>query len=333
MQLLASEDRLGPELFEAVREVKLGDVVGVEGEAVASRRGELSLDLTGYQLLAHCQLPLPDLHHGLTDVEARYRQRYLDLLVNPESRTIFQLRARVITALRRHLDEDGFVEVETPTLVPLYGGANARPFTTHHNELDRDLYLRIATELYLKRLVVGGLERVYEIGKNFRNEGVSYKHNPEFTLLEWYEAYADCEDAMRRTEASCGSRRSRPSARPSSRPRARRSISRRPGRASRWASPSPRRRASTRSRGRATRPGCAAGSRPTAWTPPTTRPGQLVDHMLSHYVEPYLVEPTFLVDYPVELSPWPAATRTTPRASSASRRSAAAWRSPTGSRS
>ncbi len=189
--------------------------------------------------------------------------------------------------------------------MPLYGGANARPFTTHHNELDRDLYLRIATELYLKRLVVGGLERVYEIGKNFRNEGVSYKHNPEFTLLEWYEAYADCEDAMRRTEdARGGSRRSRPSARRSSTPRARRSISRRPGRASRWASPSPRRRASTRSRGRATRPGCAAGSRPTAWTPPTTRRwAALVDHMLSHYVEPYLVEPTFLVDYPVELSP------------------------------
>ena len=200
IQLMASSNGLG-EQYEQLTDVNLGDIVGVSGEAVRSRRGELSLQLDSYELLARNERPLPDKHHGLADVETRYRQRYLDLLINPEVRAEFELRARAITALRRELDGAGFIEVETPTLQPLYGGANARPFTTHHNELDRDLYLRIATELYLKRLIVGGLERVYEIGKNFRNEGVSFKHNPEFTLLEWYEAYADVDDAMTRTES------------------------------------------------------------------------------------------------------------------------------------
>ena len=144
--------------------------------------------------------PLPDTFHGLTDVELRYRKRYLDLLVNEETRADFVLRARIVTAVRAYLDGEGFVEVETPVLQPRYGGAFARPFVTHHNELERDLYLRIATELYLKRLIVGGLERVYELGKDFRNEGVSFKHNPEFTMLEWYEAYADYEDTMVRIE-------------------------------------------------------------------------------------------------------------------------------------
>src|SRR5207247_4345086 len=136
----------------------------------------------------------------LTDVEQRYRRRYLDLLMNEETRRVFLLRAKLVTAIRRALDEDGFVEVETPVLQPRYGGAFARPFETHHNELDQDLYLRIATELYLKRLIVGGLEKVYELGKDFRNEGVSFKHNPEFTMLEWYEAYADYRDTMRLIE-------------------------------------------------------------------------------------------------------------------------------------
>ena len=201
IQLLASADGIGEELFAAVNDTQLGDVVGVEGEAIASRRGELTLQLDGFELLAPCEHPLPDLHHGLADVEARYRQRYVDLMVNRR-----RARGRAAACAHdrrraaRYLDDAGFVEVETPILQPLYGGASARPFTTHHNELDRTFYLRIATELYLKRLIVGGLERVYELGKDFRNEGVSFKHNPEFTMVEWYEAYADYTDGMRRTE-------------------------------------------------------------------------------------------------------------------------------------
>jgi len=304
MQLLASADGLGEEAFAGVRDVKLGDVVGVEGEAVASRRGELSLQLTGYTLLAHNQMPLPDLHHGLTDVEARYRQRYLDLLVNPESRAIFELRARIVSAARRFLDERGFIEVETPVLVPLYGGANARPFTTHHNELDRDLYLRIATELYLKRLVVGGLERVYEIGKVFRNEGVSFKHNPEFTMLESYEAFADCEDTMRLTESLVAAAAQAALGTTEVEVRGRRvdlappwprvplglAIAERSG-----IDPLEGPRDEARLRERLQADGVDT-SRDTTWP-------ALVDHMLSHYVEPELVEPVFLVDYPVELSP------------------------------
>ena len=151
-------------------------------------------------MLAKSLRPPPEKHHGLTDVETRFRHRELDLIASEDARELFILRARVISAVRRFLDAEGFIEVETPILQPLYGGAAARPFTTHHNELDRDLYLRIATELYLKRLIVGGLERVYELGKDFRNEGVSYKHNPEFTMLEWYEAYADYLDVADRCE-------------------------------------------------------------------------------------------------------------------------------------
>src|SRR3954452_11950740 len=181
-------------------DVDLGDVVGVGGFAMKTRRGEPSLSVTEFETLAKNRAPLPDTFHGLTDVELRYRKRYLDLLMNEETRRVFLLRSRMVTAVRRALDEEGFVEVETPVLQPRYGGAFAQPFVTHHNELDQDLYLRIATELYLKRLIVGGLERVYELGKDFRNEGVSFKHNPEFTMLEWYEAYADYRDTMRRIE-------------------------------------------------------------------------------------------------------------------------------------
>ena len=151
-------------------------------------------------MLARNRSPLPDTFHGLTDVEQRYRKRYLDLLMNEDVRSDFVLRASIVTSIRRYLDTEGFVEVETPILQPRYGGAAAEPFVTHSNELDADLYLRIATELYLKRLIVGGLERVYEIGKDFRNEGISYKRNPEFTMLEWYEAYADYRDTMARIE-------------------------------------------------------------------------------------------------------------------------------------
>ena len=191
---------LGEESFETLTSLDLGDLIGVDGTAFKSRRGELSLRATGWTLLAKSLRAPPEKFHGLEDVETRYRHRELDLIANEEVRELFILRSRVVRALRRWLDERGFLEVETPVLQPLYGGALARPFVTHHNALDRDLYLRIADELYLKRLIVGGLERVYEIGKDFRNEGVSYKHNPEFTMLEWYEAYADYTEIAARLE-------------------------------------------------------------------------------------------------------------------------------------
>ena len=182
--------------YEEFGELDLGDLIGVEGEVFQSRRGELSVRVESWQLLAKCLRPLPEKWHGLTDVEQRYRHRYVDLITNEQSRADAIARSRAVTAMRAALDEEGFVEVETPVLQPLYGGGAAKPFTTHSNELERDLYLRIADELYLKRLVVGGLDRVYELSKDFRNESISFKHSPEFTMLEWYQAYADYRDGM-----------------------------------------------------------------------------------------------------------------------------------------
>jgi lysyl-tRNA synthetase class 2 len=201
IQLHARVDVLGRERFELLTTLDLGDLIGVEGSAIRSRHGEVSLRVESFEILAKALRPPPDKHHGLSDVETRYRHRELDLIASEDTRRLFVDRARIISSVRASLDAAGFVEVETPVLQPLYGGALARPFTTHHNALDRDLYLRIATELYLKRLIVGGLERVYELGKDFRNEGISHKHNPEFTMVEWYEAYADYADAEERTEA------------------------------------------------------------------------------------------------------------------------------------
>ena len=201
LQLHARLDVLGGERFELLRSLDLGDLIGVDGATIRSRHGEVSLRVESFQILAKALRPPPDKHHGLADVETRYRHRELDLIASADARRLFIDRARIVSAVRAHLDAAGFIEVETPVLQPLYGGAMARPFTTHHNALDRDLYLRIATELYLKRLIVGGLERVYELGKDFRNEGVSHKHNPEFTVVEWYEAYADYTGAEERTEA------------------------------------------------------------------------------------------------------------------------------------
>jgi lysyl-tRNA synthetase class 2 len=285
-------------------DVHLGDVIGAVGRPARARRGEPSLAVETVEVLARNGNPLPDTFHGLTDTELRYRKRYLDLLMNAETREVFMLRARVVAAIRRLLDDDGFVEVETPVLQPRYGGAFARPFVTHHNELDADLYLRIATELYLKRLIVGGLERVYEIGKDFRNEGISTKHQPEFTMLEWYEAYADYADTMARIEALlervavevCGStivsfrdveidlkapwRRIRyPDA------LAEHGL---------WIRDEPGLRAALDARGVDT------GS-DRDWA-------QLVDHAFSHFVEPGLVQPTIVHDYPIEISPFARAT-------------------------
>ncbi len=200
LQLFAQVDGLGEERYAALEQIDLGDFVGAQGAVMRTRRGELSLRITSWQLLSKSLRPMPEKYHGLTDVETRYRKRYLDLIANDDSREVFIKRAKIIAAVRRFLDDRGFIEVETPVLQPLYGGALAKPFVTHHNELDRDLYLRIATELYLKRCIIGGIERVYEIGKDFRNEGVSFKHNPEFTMLETYEAYVDYDHVMTMVE-------------------------------------------------------------------------------------------------------------------------------------
>src|SRR3954462_7921258 len=194
LQLHAKRDDLGDESFDRLTSLDLGDMLGADGFVFKSRRGELSLRVTGWQLLAKSLRPPPDKFHGLEDVETRYRHRELDLISNEASRELFILRSKVVSHIRNWLDSRGFLEVETPILQRLYGGALARPFVTHYNALDKDFYLRIADELYLKRLIVGGLERVYEIGKDFRNEGFSRKHQPEFTMLEWYQAYADYND-------------------------------------------------------------------------------------------------------------------------------------------
>ncbi|MFO8034099.1 MAG: lysine--tRNA ligase [Candidatus Bipolaricaulota bacterium] len=202
VQLYASRDVLGEEGLEAfTTEVDLGDILGAWGVVMTTRKGELSVELTGFQLLAKALRPPPEKWHGLQDVEKRYRQRAQDLMSRAKAREVIMRRALILRAMRAFLQEQGFVEVETPVLQPLPGGATARPFVTHHNTLDKDLYLRVAPELYLKRLLVGGLEKVYELGKSFRNEGVSTEHNPEFTSLEAYQAYADYRDAMDLTEA------------------------------------------------------------------------------------------------------------------------------------
>lgn len=200
IQLYFRQDILGPEHYELLALLDLGDFIGVGGTIFRTHRGEITVKADEVAILAKALRPLPDKWHGLKDVDARYRQRYLDLIVNPQVRETFVRRSRIIQALRRRLDEKGFLAVETPMMHPIAGGAAARPFITYHNALSMRLYLRIAPELYLKRLIVGGMERVYEIGRVFRNEGISIKHNPEFTLAEVYQAYANYEDIMKLTE-------------------------------------------------------------------------------------------------------------------------------------
>ena len=302
IQLLCATERTGPV------EVDLGDIVGAMGRPARAKRGEPSLAVDEVVLLGKIKRPLPDTFHGLKDVEARYRQRYLDLLMNEDTRSDFLIRTRMVSAIRRRLDEWGFVEVETPVLQPRYGGAFAEPFVTRSNELGTDLYLRIATELYLKRLIVGGLDRVYELGKDFRNESVSYKHQPEFTMVEWYEAYADYRDTMERIEQLVagvaedviGTTK----------------VSFRGhdvDLAGRWKrlelvealeaeelwtrdEDELRRRLAERD---------VDTSADRSWA-------QLVDHALSSFVEPALIEPTILHDYPLELSPFARPTEDDP---------------------
>lgn len=201
IQLFCRINVLGEAAFEFAKDLDLGDWVGVTGTVLRSRRGELSIQPTQVTLLSKSLAPLPEKFHGLTDTETRYRQRYVDLIANPEVRTVFEMRFRIITAIRRHMEAAGYLEVETPMLQPIPGGASARPFVTHHNALDMPLYLRIAPELYLKRLLVGGFERVYEINRSFRNEGMSPRHNPEFTMLEAYQAFGNMDSMLELTES------------------------------------------------------------------------------------------------------------------------------------
>jgi lysyl-tRNA synthetase, class II len=298
-------DRSGRiQLLAGKVDVDLGDIVGVSGNPAKSRRGEPSLQVVEFELLAKNRAPLPDTFHGLTDVEQRYRKRYLDLLMNEETRTDFLTRSRVVAAIRRHLDADGFVEVETPVLQPRYGGAFAEPFVTHWNYLEQDFYLRIATELYLKRLIVGGLERVYEIGKDFRNEGISYKHSNEFTMLEWYEAYADYNDAMVRMENLVEAVAREVTGKTTTTFRGHELDLKAPWRRLRftdslaehglWIRDEAELRAALDERGVDTHAD-------KDWA-------QLVDHAFSFYVEPNLIEPTIVHDYPIEISPFARTT-------------------------
>ena len=304
IQIYLRRDALGEEAYEFFkRDFDIGDFIGATGRLFRTRTGEITLQVEDFKMLAKSLHPLPEKWHGLKDVETRYRQRYLDLIANEEVRQVFVIRARIVSALRRFLDQRGFLEVETPVLQPLYGGAAARPFVTHHNILDQDLYLRISDELYLKRLIIGGYERVYEIGKDFRNEGVSYKHNPEFTQLEFYQAYADYNDVMEMAEQMIsyavqevlGTTRVNYQ-----------------GNEIDLTPPWPRRSLRQAIKEES---GVDYQDYPDAQglyqairaiggdVEPTATRGKLIDALLSNYVEPRLIQPTFLVDYPLELSP------------------------------
>jgi lysyl-tRNA synthetase class 2 len=294
IQLLVRPDELGGV------DVDLGDIVGVTGVAAKSRRGEPSLAVRELVLLAKIRVPLPDTFHGITDVEQRYRRRYLDLLMNEDSRRDAVLRSRMVTEIRSYFDGEGFLEVETPILQPRYGGAFAEPFVTHSGYLDQDVYLRIADELYLKRLIVGGLEKVYELAKDFRNEGVSYKHSPEFTQVEWYEAYADYTDTMERVEtlveraahATIGGTKVHfrghdvELAPPWQRVRFVDALDDRGV----WSRDPDELRAKLDEAGVDT-------THDKTWA-------QLADHAYSHFVEPELIQPTIVYDWPIEMSPF-----------------------------
>ncbi len=304
LQIYLRRDVVGEAAYARFRRLlDLGDIVEVSGPCFYTRTGEPTIEVREIRLLAKAISPPPEKWHGLTDVEKRYRQRYVDLMSNPQVREIFRARGRILRAIRAYLDEEGFLEVETPILQPLYGGAEARPFVTHHNVLDQDLYLRIAPELYLKRLLVGGLWKVYELGKNFRNEGVSTRHNPEFTALEVYEACADYERMMEITEQMLA--RAAEAARgslqvpwqghtldftpPWPRHRLRDLLLEHTGIDIERVDTLEALREEIRARN------LEVDDKPT-W-------GKLVDELFSEYVEPHLIQPCFVVEYPREISP------------------------------
>jgi len=303
IQLSLRYDLLGRERYEFLQDIDIGDIIGAKGKLFRTKAGELTLEVSDFAMLCKSLRPLPEKWHGLADVEKRYRQRYLDLISNEESKSIFTLRSKIITAIRSFLDKQGFMEVETPVLQPHAGGALARPFVTHHHALDEDLYLRIALELHLKRLVVGGFDKVYEMGRTFRNEGISVRHNPEFTLLECYQAYSDYNDMMRlveemlahiaqevlgNTKLDCNGK-TIDLGLPWQRLYLREAIKNHcsidfedyPDAAS--------------LRTRMTETGMEVD--------PGKGRGRLIDELISTFVEPKLIQPTFLLDYPVEMSP------------------------------
>src|SRR6476660_1873969 len=298
IQLLVKPDELGGV------DVDLGDIVGVEGAPTKSRRGEPSLAVRGLELLAKIRAPLPDTYHGVTDVEQRYRRRYLDLMMNEDSRRLFATRTRIVQEVRAYLDGAGFLEVETPILQPRYGGGFAEPFVTHSKELDQDLYLRIADELYLKRLIVGGLERVYELSKDFRNESTSYKHSPEFTQLEWYEAYADYRDVMERAETLVERTALAVIGTTKVTFRGYEVDLAKPWRRVKFVEALQAHAVWSRDYDELRTKLEAAGVDTTqdrTWS-------QLVDHAYSHFVEPELIQPTIVYDWPIELSPFARTT-------------------------
>jgi len=303
IQLSLRYDLLGWERYEFLQDIDIGDIIGAEGKLFRTKAGELTLEVSDLAMLCKSLRPLPEKWHGLADVEKRYRQRYLDLISNEESKNIFTLRSKIITGIRSFLDKQGFMEVETPVLQPHAGGALARPFVTHHHALDEDLYLRIALELHLKRLVVGGFDKVYEMGHAFRNEGISVRHNPEFTLLECYQAYSDYNDMMRLveemlahiaqevlgdTKLACngktidlGLQWQRLYLREAIKEHCGIDFEDYPDAAS--------------LRTRMTEMGMEVE--------PSKGRGRLIDELISTFVEPKLIQPTFLLDYPVEMSP------------------------------
>ncbi|TET87913.1 MAG: lysine--tRNA ligase [Dehalococcoidia bacterium] len=302
IQLYFTKDLLG-ERYQELSDLDLGDFLGVKGELFRTQTGEITLKVSDFTFLAKSLQPLPEKWHGLVDVEKRYRHRYLDLISNQTAKDIFLTRSRVIAAVRRFLDSRGFIEVETPVLQPIPGGAMARPFVTHHNVLDQDLYLRIAIELHLKRLVVGGFVKVYEIGRVFRNEGVSTRHNPEFTILESYEAYADYHDVMRMVEEMVCYIAQQILGRPEleyggeilqfsppwRRITLREAIAQCCGIDFEDYPETDSLRAKMQERG--------------LEVDPYKGRGKLIDELISTFVEPAITQPTFVLDYPVELSP------------------------------
>jgi len=301
IQLFVRADAVGSEAFALWKHFDLGDIVGARGAVMKTRAGEVSVGVSSFELLAKALRPLPEKWHGLRDKELRFRHRYLDLIANAESRQVFARRSAILAAVRRFMDGRGYLEVETPILQPTYGGAFARPFTTHHHALDMPLYLRIADELYLKRLIVGGLERVYEIGKDFRNEGMDRTHSPEFTQLELYEAYSDYEGMMELCESLV--------ARLADEVLGTRQVPWQGG-AIDVTPPWRRLRVTDAVRdalglsGPLTRETVATGAKEAGLELAGSESfGALVETVLAQLVEPKLVEPTFLVDYPREISP------------------------------